>query len=351
MPFMKQNLAGLEAYKAPYITTGIKLDANENTHPIPQALRDHMREWVDSMLISLYPDTNSIALCEALARNYEVPSDWVVCGVGSDQLIDYLLRAVLKEGDKVLAPGPSFSMYRQSTFINGGQLIEVPLASDFSYDVPAFLEGIRKEQPQLIFICNPNNPTGCALTNEEMERIVTSTSALVIIDEAYGEFLGETAIPLVKKYSNLIVLKTFSKAYSLAGARVGYGVAQAPLITMINKIRPPFNLNIFAQEVALWVITHQEAFAPSIAAIVSERERLIKALKELGLTVYNSKANFLWVETPLALDEILTKEEIFIKKMGYNGKPYFRISIGTPKENTLLINVLKKEARVCAQQA
>ncbi len=345
MRYMRKSLQHLEAYKAPYITTGIKLDANENTHPIPQALRDHMKNWVDSMLVSLYPDTNSVALCEAIAKVYEVPTDWVVMGVGSDQLIDYLLRAVLNEGDKALAPGPSFSMYKQSTSINGGELIEVPLTEDFSYDVEAFIAAIQKEAPRILFICNPNNPTGCALTQEELERIIKSTSGLVIIDEAYGEFLGETAIPLVKKYDHLVVLKTFSKAYSLAGARVGYGVAQAELIDMINKIRPPFNLNVFAQEAALWVINHREAFKASIEAIVEERERLSEALRELGLKVYPSKANFLWIETPLALDDILAKEDIIIKKMGYHGKPYYRMSVGTMEENSFLLKVLEKEVR------
>jgi histidinol-phosphate aminotransferase len=336
-PFIKKSLQELVPYHANHIIKGIKLDANENAYGLPSPLKEKLQ----TLDIHRYPDTDSTALLEKLASIYEVATQNVVCGVGSDQLIDCLLRAVLEEGDKVLCPDPSFSMYKLTTKINGGTYVPLPLEEDFSYSTEAYIEAIKTHQPKVTFICNPNNPTGSYLSQQHIRTIADLGIGIVVIDEAYGEFAKESAASLVKEYDNLVVLKTFSKAYALAGARIGYGIGSPAVIDAICRVKPPYNVNVFSQEAALLVLEHQALFDESIQKLCQNRESLYEGLKELGLGVYPSLANFLWVESELALDALLEKEEIYIRKLAYNGKPYYRITVGTEEENKTLLEKLR----------
>ena len=168
-------------------------------------------------------------------------SEQVVVGVGSDQLIDCILRATLEVGDKVLCPDPSFSMYGLTVKNNDGVCILLPLEEDFSYPVEKWLETVEKEQPKVLFICNPNNPTGGCMAVADVKKILEVAKGLVIVDEAYMEFSDKSMVSAVKDYDNLLVLRTFSKAYGLAGARVGYGIGNKAIIDAICRIKPPYN--------------------------------------------------------------------------------------------------------------
>lgn len=339
-PFIKKSLGTLVPYHAEHITKGIKLDANENAYGLPTSLKEKLMR----LDVHRYPDTDSSELTDKIAQVYKVATENVVCGVGSDQLIDCLLRGALEEGDKVLCPDPSFSMYKLTTLMNGGKYEAVPLTEAFEYDVEAFISKAQEHEPKVTFLCNPNNPTGCILSLEAIERIIKVSKGIVVVDEAYAEFAdieAISAVKLVKKYSNLIVFKTFSKAYALAGARIGYGIGSKAVIELINMIKPPYNVNVFSQEAALLVLENRELFKVGIEKLKEQREMLYKALINLKFKVYPSEANFLWVDTALDLEEILRKESIYVRKMRYKEKVYYRISVGTEEENKALLECLK----------
>ncbi len=344
MRFLRPRFQSLKPYHSAYITEGVILNANESPYMPPEGLVSHMQQWLSSEMLSCrYPDTDSLKLSEALAKQFDVAVENVVCGVGSDELIDCILSSTIEKDEKVMMPYPSFSMYAQFSVLNSGSLIKVPLTADFSYDVEAFITAIEKEQPKVIFICNPNNPTGCIMAREDIKRILEVAEGLVVVDEAYAEFddCKESVIPFIKEYNNLVVLKTFSKAYALAGARVGYGIACKEVIDLINTVRVPYNLSIFSQEAAWWAIQNKDCYKENIEKIISQRPILEKGLQDLGIKAYPSHANFIWCQLQDGIFEALERQKIYIRKMMVDDKPYYRITVGTPEENRTLLEALK----------
>ena len=344
MRFLRERFRSLKPYHSAHLTEGIILNSNESPYPVPEALMTYMKENIDQLLVNRYPDTDSTTLIKAIAKAYSINEKNVVCGVGSDEMIDCILASVLEEDDKVLIPHPSFSMYSQFTLLNSGYALKVPLKPDFSYDFEKIKETILKQQPKVIFICNPNNPTGCILSQRQIEEILKISEGLVIVDEAYEDFSSEeiSVIPLINKYNHLIVLRTFSKAYALAGIRVGYAIACEELIDLINTVKVPYNLNMFSQLVATWAIEHKEVFKENARKIIAERKTLDEGLKSLGFKTYPSEANFIWVELPDRYFDLLIQRKIYIRKMTIEDRNYYRISIGTPEENEILLAALKE---------
>ncbi|MBE6024080.1 MAG: histidinol-phosphate transaminase [Cellulosilyticum sp.] len=344
MRFLRERFSSLKPYHSAYLTEGVILNSNESPYDVPEALKDYMKEHVGELLVNRYPDTDSSELIGAISKAYEVKPENVVCGVGSDELIDCILASILDEDNQVLIPYPSFSMYGQFTLLNNGIGIKVPLKSDFTYDVEAMKEVIERQQPKVVFICNPNNPTGCTMARKDIEEILKLSKGLVIVDEAYEDFASESisVIPLIHQYDNLMVLRTFSKAYALAGARVGYGIACADLVDLINAVKPPYNLNLFSQLVATWAMEHREVFKDNAKKIISQRAYVDEGLKALGFKTYPSEANFIWVELPDDYFDALRERKIYIRKMLVGERNYYRITIGTPEENEILLSALKE---------
>lgn len=337
---MRKAVRDLVPYHAPYIEDGIKLDANENIYPILESLRMHMAEWVKDMPINYYPDTDSSKLRSAIAKAYGLSKEQVLCGVGSDQIIDCILRAFVEKGDRVVAPAPSFSMYQLSTTLSEGTFVEVPLHPDFTYDAEALVEAVQEHQPKIVFLCHPNNPTGTPLAIAAIEKIINcTTSGIVVIDEAYAEFHDETTLQLLEKYKHVVILRTFSKAYGLAGARIGYALANPELVQCIYCIKPPYNINMFTQEVAQYVIEHQSDFSECIEKIKETRDWVIGELRAVGFNVYDSATNFLWIQTDLALED-LREENIHIKKFINQNITYYRMSIGTDEQMSYVVKVM-----------
>ena len=341
--FLRERFNGLAPYHSPYLTEGVILNSNESPYSVPEELVGYMKERIGELFVNRYPDTDSLELANALAKAYDVKVTNIVCGVGSDELIDCVLGSTLESGEKVLMPYPSFSMYGQFTLLNSGQIIKVPLNSDFTYDVEAIKEAIKREQPKVIFLCNPNNPTGCIFTRAEIKSILEVAKGLVVVDEAYEEFSEKeiSMIPYVNDYNNLIILKTFSKAYALAGARLGYGIASEEVINLIHTVRPPYNVNIFSQAIGTWAIEHRNLFLENARRIVDNRKMLEHGLKELGLMPYPSEANFVWLALPEGIFEALEEKQIYIRKMKVDASTYYRINAGTLEENNKLLEVLK----------
>lgn len=339
-----KRFRSLEPYHSAHLTKGVILNANESPYDVPQELKDYMKTHIDQLFINRYPDTDSLELVKAISMCYQVKPENVTCSVGSDELIHCILTSVLEEDDKVLIPYPSFSMYTQYTILNKGSVIQVPLNSNFGYDVLAIKSKIEEEQPKVSFICNPNNPTGCIMSREEIQSILEIAEGLVVIDEAYEDFTQKpiSMIPYIQQYDNLIVLRTFSKAYALAGTRVGYAIASEPLIKLINTVKSPYNLNSFSQCIATWAIQHKAYFKANALKIISQKDYVDQEIKALGFITYPSEANFIWTELPDVFYKQLIEREIYIRKIRVNDKNYYRITIGTPEENEIFLNILKE---------
>jgi len=277
-----------------------KLASNENPYPpLP-----HVIERITEAAAGLnrYPDTNSTALTQALAEKYGVRPEQLALGCGSVSLCQQLVLATAGEGDEVLFAWRSFEAYPIVTLIGGATPVQVPLREQ-THDLAAMAEAIT-ERTRLIFVCNPNNPTGTAVAGAELVEFLDRVprDVLVVLDEAYREFVTDESVvdglTLLPRYQNLIVLRTFSKAYGLAGMRVGYGIAADPAVAMAaRQTQTPFTVTSVAQVAALASLDElaEKQLAERVAELVGERRRLTDALRELGYAVPESQANFVWL--------------------------------------------------------
>ncbi len=346
--YMRKDLENFMPYHAPIKPYDIKVDANENPFPHHEAFKEMMANWLnDKDNITRYPDTDAHKLRKSIAQHFNVTKENIMCGVGSDQVIECIIKVFVEPGDKVVVPTPSFSMYKLSTIVNHGHVIEVPLNEEFEYDLDLFIETIKQEQPKLVFLCTPNNPTGCVLNKEDILRVVSSSNCPVVVDEAYAEFTGITVIDEINTYDNLIVLRTFSKSYGLAGLRTGYGIANKDMIDTLYVTKPPYNLSAFSQEASLFVLKHHDFYMKQVQKLNEERIKLVEALKSLSIIekVYNSGTNFILVRMYKAdLPKLLEDDMILVRDYPPTGSlaNCMRLTVGTEEENNKIIDKLTK---------
>jgi histidinol-phosphate aminotransferase len=319
----------------------IKLDGNENPYGCSPRVKQALADYA---YYNLYPDPEQRKLRKALEKYTGISPKYILAGSGSDELIDLVLRLFIKPGDKIINCPPTFGMYPFSTDVCGGKVISIPRKPDFSIDVAAIKKAIDK-QTKVIFIASPNNPTGNVTPEPAILELLDCTAA-VVIDEAYFEFSGMTVAPLVPKYANLIVLRTFSKWAGLAGLRVGYGVFPAKIVEHLMKIKQPYNVNAAAKVAALESLKDMGYLRGTIKAIVNERERLMTRLKKVDwLQVYPSQSNFILCRVrngkAKTVYQGLQKKGIFIRYFDTPQlKDCFRISVGKPEHTDALIAAL-----------
>lgn len=341
MKIIRDDLLDFKGYHVDYIDA-IKLDANESPFSLPKEVHDSFLSWCrDNKDYNRYPDTDCNELKTELAQVYHLNSDQFIIGVGSDQIIDFTLRLCIEPGEKVMFPSPSFSMYKLSTRLNHGQPVEIDLDENFQYDTAKIIRLLNEVSPKVLILCSPNNPTGTKLAEEDFIMIMESAKCLVIMDEAYGEFMDFSAVKYTKKYKNLLVLRTFSKGFGLAGIRVGYGVAHEELISNLEKAKPPYNLSSLSEKLATITLRQQEHIYANVNEIISERNRLHEKMKAIPeLKVIESHANFLFViAEDYDLGEGLMEHGILIKTIDGN-KGYYRITIGKKEDNEKLLGRL-----------
>jgi len=327
----------------------VKLDAMENPYALPPAMRQALGERLAQVAINRYP-LGKADLAQALAQHFEVPSgSKVIVGNGSDELIDLLSVACDVPGAAVLAPLPGFVMYEMSARLRGLRFIGVPLTPGFELDETAMLAAIERERPALTYIAYPNNPTGNLFDERIVERVVAAVAAqegLVVFDEAYQPFSSRTWMPRVASHPHVLVLRTLSK-FGLAGVRLGYLAGAAALIDQIDKVSPPYNVSALNAEAAFFALEHAEVFAGQAAILRAERTRLARELAALpGVTVFPSEANMILVRVPdskrtfegMKQRRVLVKHIAGLHPLLAN---CLRLTVGTPEENTLMIEALK----------
>ena len=347
-PRLRPALDSIPAYKAgqpPTVRAGVtpfKLSSNENHHdPLPSVVAA-----IEAALPELhrYPDYGSAALLAAIARRYDVPVDHVSVGTGSVGMLQQLVQITAGPGDGVLFGWRSFEAYPIMTQIAGATAQRVPLDADDRHDLRAMLAAID-DTTRLVLVCNPNNPTGTAVGREALAEFLAQvpSDVLVVIDEAYTEFVDKAAVPdgldFYRQYDNVAVLRTFSKAYGLAGLRVGFCIAHEPVTEAMRKVQVPFGVSTMAQVAAIASLEHEDELLERVATIVAERGRVEDGLRAAGLHPAHSEANFVW----LRLGERTGSFAAACDEAGLSVRPFgdegLRITIGEPEANTRLIEV------------
>lgn len=345
---IKPQVRGLRRYSLRFETVRVKLNQNENPWDIPIEIRNETIRRLHDRAWSRYPEFEPSTLIERLSEFNRWTADGILVGNGSNELIQALLMVSVGEGKRVLINEPTFSLYRQITTVLGGEIINVPLLSQLAYDMTAIKAATESQKPDVTIICSPNNPTGCTILQTDLANLLEISTGLVVVDEAYFEFAGETALELLKHHENLVVLRTFSKALALAALRVGYLLTTPALAREISKALLPYNLNFFsrtAAEVALEM--YESSIKPLVRIIVAERDRVCDELKRIpGLEPVRSQANFMIVRSsvePRRVFEELLQRGILIRDVTNYPmlKDYFRVSVGTPEENNLLLESLR----------
>ena len=344
---VRPEIRALSAYAVARADGLIKLDAMENPYPLPQAVRERIAAAVALVPIHRYPDGGADAVKSALRRAFGIPEALgLVLGNGSDELIQILTVAVAKPGAVILAPEPSFVMYRLNALYAGVRFVGVPLLADFSLDTGAVLAAIERERPALVFLAYPNNPTGNLFPAAEIEAILRAAPGLVVIDEAYYAFADASFLPRVAEFPNLVVLRTVSKI-GMAGLRLGYAVAAPEWTSELDKVRQPYNLNALTQAVAPLLLAEGALLAEQAATLKAERSRLHAALAALpGVVVFRTQTNFVLARVPDAPRwfDRLREAGILVKNLhGWHAslEHCLRITVGTPAENDALFAALK----------
>ena len=332
------------------IRDSVKLASNENPlGPSPLVLKEIINDLTNtksSLSLNRYPDGNGYYLKQALSGGLSVSEDEIILGNGSNELIDIAARTFLQPGDEAVMAFPSFVVYPMATQAQGATAIQIPLKK-YTHDLDAMADAITSST-KIVFIANPNNPTGTMNTKAEFERFMKRIpeGILVVCDEAYCEYVTKPDYPDSMKYlaqgKDILILRTFSKMYGLAGLRIGYGIGGKDIIGEMNKLRPPFNTSSIAQKAALWALQDESHLRRTRENNEQGKTYLYKELDSIGMKYVPTEANFIFM--PLEQDAhtlytILLKQGVIVRPMGQRE---IRVTIGLPEENKRFIDALKK---------
>lgn len=341
------GLRGSEVRERTGAAEVLKLSSNESSYgPFPAALE---AGCAVVQHLNRYPDGSARDLKDRLSERLGVPTDELVVGNGSNEILIRLAQAVAAPGDEIVYCWPSFIVYRIACQLTGATGVEIPLDGEDRYDLDAILAAITPAT-KIVYLCNPNNPTGTVYGRAKFEAFMTAVPdhVLVVIDEAYFEFVTDENSPNGFDYYDgvrpVVVLRTFSKAYSLAGARVGYGAMPRPMVEALDKIREPFNVNTVAQAMAYYSLEDGAELARRVGENAQQRERISAALRSHGVPIAQSQTNFVWAHLPNASEvfEALIAEGVIVRAFG--PAPALRFGVGTERETDRILQVLEKLA-------
>jgi histidinol-phosphate aminotransferase len=327
----------------------IKLASNEN--PLPPSLLVLKAIETASKNMNEYPDGYCYYLRESLAAKLGVSGNNLIFGNGSDEVLILAIRAFAGQGDEVVMAKPTFMVYSIASMVEGVDIKQVPL-KNLKYDLDAMAKAVT-DRTKIIFIANPDNPTGSYVTREELDAFLNKLpdTVCIVLDEAYYEFAtGEDypeTLPLINDpEKNIIITRTFSKAYGLAGLRVGYGIAREDIAEVLNKVREPFNVNSLAQAAALAALEDVEYLNKSVALVDEERRRFFGFLEDMGIEYVKSRANFILINTKKdsrSIFDQLMKQGIIVREMSGWGLPgYIRVNIGLPEQDDRFFTAFKE---------
>ena len=344
----RNGLADMPSYDVVERHWEIKINANECNMSLPPLVEERVMNRLGTVAFNRYPNEQYDDLRDQIARNFSMQRENVLIGSGSSEIIEKLFYCFGGSPEvKIVYPQPSFSMYK--IYAKAAEATGVPVdlnPEDYSLDIDKFIQTINEEKATLAVICNPNNPTGNAFTVEEIEKIASNIDCAFLVDEAYMEFYGQTAVRLLAKYPNMIIARTFSKAYGLASCRVGYMLADAKIVEMIDKSYMPYHMNVLSLVTADICYQMRQEFVPHIQIMISERKRMQEELKKLpGVKVFPSETNFILVHYDKAqeLNALFESKGIGVRHFGDAPglKDCLRISMGRREENDIWYSYFK----------
>ncbi|MCQ2372850.1 MAG: aminotransferase class I/II-fold pyridoxal phosphate-dependent enzyme [Phascolarctobacterium sp.] len=386
---VRQSIADMEEYSVEIVEADIIVNANESNYPIPEEIGDKISALVKGFPFNRYPPMKSENLGEAIAKEFDVDPSAVVVSNGSSELLEKVCYTFGGAGKKIAVPWPSFSMYLEYAELADSIPVKYPLTADGYVDPDVVIEMCKKEKPALLIICNPNNPTGNYNELADMEKIIANVDCPVVMDEAYMEFadgkgvdpndmrpldklwlVAGSTLSLLRKYSNFMVFKTFSKCYGLAGLRCGYGIGSVGLMRQLSKSVLPYTVNALTLLAAKIVFENKALYRPRTKLIRAERDNMAQELKDLGFYVYDTATNFVCfraqgeLKDKLAaayrknysdrLPDLVASGKMMFKYFmansiltrDFTGHPVLtgclRVTVGTPEENVIIMAKLKE---------
>ena len=337
---MKKTLERLKPYNPSSFRPSIKLDANESDNFLFTDGLD-----LSDVAINLYPDSKAGALRGELSKLHGIPVENILTGSGSSELIELTIKTYMNPGDTVLSIDPTFGLYEIYTTIHSGRYTSVPLDERCELDMERLIDEADRSAPAIIILCSPNNPTGKLISEKAIKRLLKRTDAIVLLDEAYIDFAGEGASMKreVLAHPNLLVTRTFSMAYGMAGARLGYMFAPKKRADELNAVKTPYSVNALSQALGLKALEHPEKVSAHCESVARRREALKETLRSLGLRTLESDTNFLYVlSEDRTLKDKLQTRDIAIRAYTEKSPASDRITVGSDQENAALIDALKE---------
>lgn len=343
MELIRKEIGEMAPYKIPkLLDVEVKLNQNESPFNIPEELVARIKDELEKIQFNRYNEGSSKKLRELISEKFKVSPEQVIVGSGIDEILYYITLAFVNKGDKIVRPVPSFSMYEICAKISSAK--DVPVELDKKFGLTEEFEKETKDA-KIVFICRPNNPTSNSFSKKTIERIINGTKGIVCIDEAYAEFSEEDCREFLK-YENVILLRTFSKLYSAAAIRLGYGIASEKIIESLNRVKLPWNVSLITQIIGELLLENEQIFEKNIKEIKKNREVLIKGIKNLGIRTVPSDANFVLfeVENPNKVFNALLQNGVLVRNVSNypNLGKYLRVSVGTEEEVRLFLEALKK---------
>jgi histidinol-phosphate aminotransferase len=344
---VRSDLAGLEPYVSPQLPARYRLNTNESPHPPPARVGDEIAARIGALTLNRYPDRDATRLRAALAERNAWPEVGIWIANGSNEVLMHLFLALGGPGRCALTFEPTYSLHTLIPRIAGTRTVDAERAEDWRVDVDVALRAIEAERPDVVMLCSPNNPSGGCEPRPVVEALAEAAPGIVVVDEAYGEFAGAefSARPLLARHPNLVVVKTFSKAWRLAGARLGYLLADPALVRELVRVRLPYHLSAPTQAIGEVALMHRDELLAAVEAVVAERDRIVVELQRMGIVTFPSRANFVLFEVD-APDEVwkaLYDRGVLIRH--YAGRRRMarclRVTAGLPEENDAFLEALE----------
>jgi len=344
--WIKSTLRDVSLYYSPTVRA-FRMDNNANLFGPNPVVKEVLQELTNTDLNN-YPTTYSDDLRRALARFYGLEMNNFVAGNGSDEILDVCIKAFIESGEKVVMPHPTYALHPFFVKVNGGTVVSVDLDEQFQLDP----EAINATEGKIVLLSTPNNPTGNSFKMKDVRKIIEGVDRPVIVDEAYAEFSNQSFVPLVNEYDNLIVTRTFSKAYGLAGLRIGYAIANPYLANILLRAKTPLSLNIISEKMAIAALNRQDFVMKTVEAVKREREFVSKGLMAIGFKVFPSDTNFVLAKSPISSETLvsrLAQKGILIRDFGKVRKleNCVRVTVGTREMNERLLQLMKEVLEEC----
>ncbi len=344
---LRTDLEEIDPYVSPQLPARLRMNTNESPYRPPQRLTDALVREIEGMSLNRYPDRDATALVDALAARWTWPRDGIWVANGSNEVFMHLFLAFGGPGRTALTFEPSYSLHSLIPRLALTEVAHVPRDGSHRIDPGAAVAWIEQQRPEIVVVCSPNNPTGDCTPLHVIEELLRAAPGLVVVDEAYGEFAGSdtSAFPLLRDHPNLAIVRTFSKAWRLAGVRIGYMLAAAEIVSAMAVVRLPYHLSSPAQAVGVAALEAEDETMEAVAAITSERERIGGALAGLGLRPFPSQANFILFEVDDAPSVWKALYERGVLIRSYEGSAALgsclRVTVGLPEENDAFLSAIE----------